>query len=98
MLLPLPYPDLDSFGGTRTLILLFSPLEADPRCSCLCEGCESGSTSFTSLCLLPWPTATCLGDDTMVGAEVGPVKESALFASWKSVSGNAIFNISKKRL
>jgi hypothetical protein len=96
MLLPLPYPDLDPFGGTRTLILLFSPLEPDPRCSGLCGGCGSVSTSFISLCRLPW-LATCLGDDTLVVTEIGPVKESALLASRKSVSGHAIFNISKKR-
>jgi len=96
VLLPPPLPVLDSLCGKWTLILLFSLLEADPRCSDLCKAYDSVSISFISLCLLLWPTATCLGDVTVL-AVAWLEKESALLASRKSVSGNAIFKISKKR-
>jgi hypothetical protein len=69
----------------------------DPRCIGLWVVLLSGSTLFIDLFLLLRPRAACFADGAETEVDDGPEKDRAFLASRKSVSGNAIFKISKKR-
>lgn len=94
---PLLPPNLVSLWAIWFLALASSPAWSAPRVFGFCSGLGSGSISFISLCLLFWPTGICLEDAPGVVLAAGPAKEIEFLASRKSVSGNSIFKMSKKR-
>lgn len=80
-------------GWVKNRVLLSSLLEMATPGRGFWGGLGLGSTSFISFCRLPWPLKD--GAEVEVDNELENVR--AFRASRKSVSGNAIFKISKKR-